>query len=331
MRHRIPAERRCTYLVAVDEPLTDVRNLAEYLSEINVADCDVIVVDSTPLPHFQTHRRALRWVGRHISARPKHFAPDGSLDPVRAALDLAPCEKIVVAGPNVRYDDCALDELCSLLEAHEIVEPQDYFDPLPWWGSIEAGRMLVHRGVDPLPDHGATFGFRRGALRGLRTIDVLDSPSDDHVRRLAAVGAEVHSAINVFVKRIPPPLSDWLDQRPRQAVDDFSLPMKTAFFLALIPIAMLLAAFGGGRVVGGYAGAIAFGAFALALRGRAGAAAYFPIRACLAAPLWVLERAVSVYWALFWKLRQTIEPDPAVADPLVRPSATFSPHAGRRV
>ena len=47
----------------------------------------------------------------------------------------------------------------------------------------------------------------------------------------------------------------------------------------------------------------------LALRGRAGASAFFPLHACLFAPLWVLERSVSVYWALFRKLRG-VEPEP---------------------
>jgi hypothetical protein len=48
----------------------------------------------------------------------------------------------------------------------------------------------------------------------------------------------------------------------------------------------------------------------LALRGRGGAATLFPLRACLCAPLWVLERSVSVYWALFRKLNG------ASADPM---------------
>jgi hypothetical protein len=61
--------------------------------------------------------------------------------------------------------------------------------------------------------------------------------------------------------------------------------------------------FGGLRTAGGYGGVIVIGALALAIRGRAGAAPFFPLRACLAAPLWVLERALSVYWALFRKLR----------------------------
>jgi hypothetical protein len=306
MRHRNPNDRRCTYLLVIEHeaPSADeLRSLAEYLSTVGVAGGDVVIVDASAPPEFERNRRSLRWVGRHIAPRTGHRGPNGSIDPIRAAIDLNVCDKVIIAGANVRYSEEALGAMCDLLDLHEAVEPQDYFDPLPWWGSIEAGRMLVHRGIEPLPDHGATFGVRKAALRGLRTIDAFTSPGEDHVRRLAAVGVEVHSASDCFVRRLPPALGEWMEDRPRQADDDFSLPAKTAFFFALIPMALLLAAFGGMRIAGGYAGAIAFGSLALALRGRAGAAPFFPLRACLAAPLWVLERSVSVYWALYRKLR----------------------------
>ena len=306
MRHRNPADRRCTYLLVLEhETLShdELRALAAYLSGMAVADCDVVIVDGSPLPLFERNRRTLRWTGRHIAARPKHRGAGGALDPIRAAIDLGTCERVIVAGGKVRYSEEALSSMCDLLDTHEVVEPQDYFDPLPWWSSIEAGRMLVHRGVEPMPDHGATFGMRRSAMRGLRSLDSILAPGEDHFRRLAAVGADVHSATEVFVRRLPPLFEEWIEERPRQADDDFSLPVKTAFFLALIPLALLLAAFGGVRLAGGYAGAIACGSLVLAVRGRAGAAAFFPLRASLFAPLWVLERSVSVYWALFRKLR----------------------------
>jgi hypothetical protein len=41
----------------------------------------------------------------------------------------------------------------------------------------------------------------------------------------------------------------------------------------------------------------------LALRGRSGAASFFPLRASFLAPLWLFERAVSVYWALALRVR----------------------------
>jgi hypothetical protein len=285
MRHRKPFDRRCSYIVVLDGGWRgDLREFADYLSTLGVAKCEVVVVDDSPEHTFARHRRVLCWVARHVAARPRHRGVDGAVEPLRAALDLASCDKVVVAAPTVRYDAVALEEVSALLDYHEAVEPQDYLEPLPWWGAIDAGRMLVHRGIESLPDHGATFAFRKSAIRGIPAVDCVGAPG-------------------VFVRRLPPQLAEWLSERPRQAGADFQLPAKSAFFLALLPLALVLAAFGGAQLAGGYAGAVAMGAMALAVRGRLGAATVFPLRACLCAPLWVLERSVSVYWALIVKLR----------------------------
>jgi hypothetical protein len=308
MRHRNPQDRRCTYLVVIErdrEPADDLRDLASYLSTLSVANSEVIVVDGSPSPIFESNRAVLRWVARHVAARPRHRNFTGGIDTVRTAVDVSSCDKIIVADENVRYRADAIESVCELLDQHEVVEPQDYFEPLPWWSGIEAGRMLVHRGVEPLPDHGATFGLRKSSIRGLRGVDIVASSGEDAVRRLASQGAEVFSACDVFVRRLPPPLDHWLRDRPRQAGGDFAMPVKSAFFFALLPAAILLAAFGGIRLAGGYAGAIALGSMVLALRGRGGATTFFPLRACLCAPLWILERSVSVYWALFRKLQSS--------------------------
>jgi hypothetical protein len=319
MRHRNPHDCRCSYLVVIERDRDvkgDLRELATYLSTLAVAGCEVIVVDDSPAPVFESHRRVLRWVSRHISPRPRHHSFSGAIDVVRTAIDVSNCDKVIVAEENVRYDNAAVDSLCELLEIHEVVEPQDYFDPLPWWIGIEAGRMLVHRGVEPLPDHGATFGMRKSIVRGLRGVDVAWSNGDDPVRHLTSQGAEVFSACDVFVRRLPPPLNDWLRDRPKQAGDDFAMPVKTAFFFALLPVAMLLAVLGGMRLAGGYAGAIALSSLVLAVRGRAGTSAFFPLRACLSAPLWVLERSISVYWALLQKVKgsSTVATHPSTSE-----------------
>jgi hypothetical protein len=308
MRHRNPQDRRCTYLVVIErdrEPADDLRDLASYLSTISLAGCEVVVVDGSPSPIFESNRAVLRWVSRHVAARPRHRNFTGGIDTVRTAVDVSGCDKIVIADENVRYHPDAIESVCDLLDLHEVVEPQDYFEPLPWWSGIEAGRMLVHRGVEPLPDHGATFGIRKTSIRGLRGVDIAWSSGEDAVRRLASQGAEVFSACDVFVRRLPPPLDHWLRERPRQADDDFAMPVKTVFFFALLPVAIVLAAVGGIRLAGGYASAIALGSMVLALRGRGGATTFFPLRACLCAPLWVFERSISVYWALFRKLQSS--------------------------
>jgi hypothetical protein len=303
MNSRSDSDRRCSYVVVHDDPtasLDDLRSFANHLSTLGVAGCEVIVVDDTP--SFERNRRIFRWVGRHVSALPRHRALSGAVDPIRAAQDLASCEKVVVANARVRHDAATLAAVCSLLDVHEVVEPQDYYDPLPWWGGVDTGRMLVHRGIEPLPDHGATFGFRRAAVRGLRGLDAFDDGGDDHVRRLQSQGAAVHSAGELFVRCEPPAIGSWLSTCARHAYDDFASPLKTAFFFALLPVAALLIAFAGAPLASGYAGVLVVGSLALAIRGRAGASSVFPFRAALFAPLWMLERSVSVYWALLRKL-----------------------------
>ena len=304
MRNGQPQDRRCSYVLAVANAAAstdELRELASYFSTLNVAGCEVIILDPAPRMVFEENARILRWVGRHIAVRPEHRSPSGATDAVRAALTLGSCEKVIVAAEDVRYTPEAIGQLCDLLEVHEVVEPQDYLEPLPWWGGIEAGRMLLHRAIEPQPDHGATFGFRRSAIRSLRSLDFVEVV-EDHARRLVAAGAEVYPASNVFVRREPGALDEWVAERPRAAGVDFTLPIKTAFFLSLLPLLLLLTVLGGAQLAGGYASVVAFASIALALRGRSGAATFFPLRACLFAPVWVLERSVSVYWALFRKL-----------------------------
>lgn len=292
----------------------ELRDLASSLSGLGVAGCDVVILDPSPAIAFDLHARVLRWVGRHVAVSSEYRLPDGAVDVVRAAAAHAACEKVIVATHDVRYTAAALEQTCERLDRHEVVEPQDYLDPLPWWSGLEAARMLVRRGIEPRPDHGATFGFRRSALRILRGL-ANAALFRDPVRRLGASGAEVHPAADVFVRRQPAPFRRWLEERPRQAEEDFAMPLKTAFFFAIVPFLVVAALLGGSMAAAGLAGIVAAGALALAVRGRIGASAYFPPRACLFAPLWILERSLSVYWALWRQLRGTDAAPAGVAVP----------------
>ena len=272
---------RCSYVVILENAGLEGRDLQEfagYLSELVVAGCDVVVLDAGSRPEYETRTRVLRWVGRHLAMPP-------GVDAFHAAAAFAACEKVILAACDVRYSLEALEKVRDLLDVHEIVEPQIYLDPLPWWGGIEAGRMLIHRAVDVQADRGGTFGFRRAATR------------------IVAARTQGHFAKNILVRRDAGAFPQWLAQRPRAAGEDFALPVKTAFFLALVPLMLLLTALGGARIAGTYAGIIAFSSLGLAIRGRGGVSSVVPLRACLFAPVWILERSLSVYWALFLKLR----------------------------
>jgi hypothetical protein len=306
MAHRTLHDRRCTYSVIVDRSAWSfdaVRNLARYLSNLAVTDCDVLVIDHSPRELFELHRTVLRWVGRHVSV-------SRNTDPVRAAVELSACEKVIVATEDVRYSPADIESMCQLLDSHEVVEPQQYLSPLPWWGGIEAGRMLVHRGIERFGGHSSTYAFRRSVIRSIRGADV---GGESAIRRLALRGADVHGAGELFVRRMPPGLRDWVRERPRQADEDFAVPLKSVLFLAILPIAVALILVGGLRVAGGYAGGIAFASLALAVRGRIGASAFYPLRTCALAPVWVFERSVSIYWALFRRLR-AVATEPPTAE-----------------
>ena len=302
MRHRSTRERRCSYLVVLENSSRsegELRDLAAYLSEISVSNFEVIVVDGSQ--QAEENRCILRWVGRHV------IAHAGSVDAIRAAIDLSSCDKVIVADARVRYSQDALDGLTALLEVHEVVEPQDYFDPLPWWGGIEAGRILVQRSIRPLPDHASTFGFRKRAVQGLRSIDYR-APGHDSVRRLAWQGAEVFTAMQLFVRKLPPAFSDWVRDLPKRAEQEFDMPVKAALLFMIVPAMIAMLVTGGARTAGVFAGAIAFMSFALAVRGRIGAGRFFPWRACFLAPLWILQRSVSIYFALLWRMSRAGEP-----------------------
>jgi len=111
---RNPRYRRGTYLIALEPRIAtfdEMPELAEYLSFIAVADFDVVVIDASPLHLVERNRRILRWVARHVAARQQHRTPWGQFDAVRAAIDAAACDKVIVAGPEVRYSEESLDDL----------------------------------------------------------------------------------------------------------------------------------------------------------------------------------------------------------------------------
>ena len=295
---RMKRDRKCSYVVLLERAAGsagELRELARYLTTLDLAGCEVVVLDPSPLVLFDANRRTLRWVSRHLQV------PSVPADLARCASAVAACEKVIVATEDVRYTPEAVARLCDLLEMHEVVEPQDYLDPLPWWSGIDAGRILIHRGIEPQPDHGATFGFRRGASMWVPLPSAAPATAEGSGRHIAP-RALAFPAADVFVQRRPRAFREWLAQRPRLAGEDFDLPVKTAFFLSTLPLLLLLAVAGGLQLASGYAGAIAFASLALAVRGRAGASSFFPLRACFFAPLWVFERSVSVYWALLLKL-----------------------------
>ena len=295
----------CSYLVPLDASATeeDVRILASYLSTLRAAQCEVIVVDAADAAVFDERARVLRWVSRHVAAGSRNILPGGTIDVLQAAVDIASADKIIVAGIDSRYTADEVTSICALLDHCDAVTPAEFVQPMPWWGGIDAGRMLLQRGIDQADGAARTFAFRKSAWRPLLGFEPADR--DNHIRRLVLQGADVQSANEVFVRREPLGLGAWARLHAREASSDASIPLHAALFAGILPVLLILVLLGGAGLAGTYAGMIAAGSVLIAIRGRSGAASYFPWRACLFAPLWIIERAFSVYWALLSRLRRT--------------------------
>jgi hypothetical protein len=276
------------------------RALGDYLARIAPCCGEVIVVDGSPPEVFAANATA--WGERVIHVPP---AEDegwlmGKVSGVRTGVRLASHEHVVIADDDVRYDPEALGRTARLLQEHDLVRPQNYFDRLPWHARWDTARTLLNRSLGR--DYPGTLAVRRSRMlaMGLYDGDVLFE-NLELIRSVRAHGGSVASPLDLYVARVPPSTSHFWGQRTRQAYDDFALPLRMALWLAVLP----LLAFSLAKRRLALAGAPAALALAAAEWGRrrASGAAVFPATSSLLAPVWVLERGVCAWLAVLQRLR----------------------------
>lgn len=298
---------RCTYLLPIRRTRAsrvEMQDFAAYFQMLAAAGCEVLVVDGSPANVFAEHDAAWSAFCRHVTVDSRYKYLNGKVNGVHTGVDLASCERILLADDDIRYTASDVERMCSLLDEHEMVRPQNFLRPLPWWARLEASRMLINRAILREGDYPGTCGFRRSAMLrvGHYDGDVLFD-NEEIVRHFAAQGADVAYARNFFILKRPSTLSKWREQRPRQAYEDFVMRAKTAFFISLVPLGIGLEIFAGWKIAIVYVLVIALGAMLLAAKGLGdGARKFFPAFITLYAPLWFLERALSVYWAFYWRI-----------------------------
>jgi hypothetical protein len=298
----------CTYLLPIRRARAsseEAKEFARYFESLRRAGCEVLIVDGSPSEVFAEHDRAWRDVCRHVTVDKKYSYLNGKVNGVHTGVDLASCERIVLADDDIRYTAEDIRRACALLDKHEMVRPQNYLSPLPWWGRMEAARMLINRGVLRTGDYPGTCAFRRSTCLhvGHYDGDVLFD-NEEIVRHFVIQGADVSFARDFFIHKRPPTFQKWMEQRPRQAYEDFVMRAKTALFMLLLPVIVALGLISGAGAALLFIGVISICVMLLALRGlwRDRAYKFFPAYVILYAPLWVLERALSVYWALYWRV-----------------------------
>jgi hypothetical protein len=120
------------------------------------------------------------------------------------------------------------------------------------------------------------------------------------MRTVEAGGGSVLHARGLHVARRPPTTRHFLSQRVRQAYDDFARPARLALALATGPLVGLALRRRAWRTLGVAAAATV--AVAELGRRRDGGRSVFPPVTAWCAPLWVLERGVTSWAAVGWRL-----------------------------
>ena len=284
--------QEASYLLPIRATSTGhVSELTSYLNGLRRVQ--VIVVDASEETIFAAHAAALAPDVLHIAPDRDIDGVNGKVRGVLAGLRRCRYDKIIVADDDVRYTRWSLRAVIAALDEADIVRPQNYFDPLPWHAVLDTSRTLINRALDG--DWPGTLAFRRSFAPFGYNPDALFE-NLELVRTVRARGGREVVQRGLYVRRIPPSASHYWSQRVRQAYDEFARPPRMIAALAILPLSVarpsLIAAFAAAAIASAFTGWI-----------RARGYRYFSWLAVLAAPLWLFERAVCSWLALYERLR----------------------------
>ncbi len=283
----------------------EIGELGEYLANVS-ALAEVLVVDGSSQREFERH-------AEQFGAAVHHLRPDrdvsyamGKVNAVITGVRRASNEAVVIADDDVRYEPDALHEVVERLARAELVVPQNYFQPLPWHARWDTARTLLNRIYTgdrwfPVGDFPGTLGVRRTFFLEIDAYDGdLIFENLELMRTIRAAGGKVETALDLYVRRLPPTTRQFFSQRVRQAYDDFAIPLRMVGFLS---IGLVLAGLALGKRAR-LAATFAIGAMALAEKGRrrGDGASVYPPSGSLMAPAWIAERAVCSWLALGQRL-----------------------------
>jgi hypothetical protein len=285
-----------TYILPIkaSRPATG-SDFTAYLQWLSSVVREVIVVDDSLPQVFAAHASAWGNFVRHVAPEPSLATPMGKVGNVITGINLASCERLIIADDDVRYDRSSLSRLVAALDEVDVARPQNYFEPLPWHARWDTSRMLLNRMTGG--DWPGTQAVRRSILRATGGYDGSAMFENlELVRTVLAAGGREASCLDIYVLRRPSTARHFWAQRIRQAYDEIARPGRLLIQLAILPITIALASAGHWLFILW----IAAGVVALAELGRrrGGGARVFPFTTALFAPLWVAERAVCSWLAV---------------------------------
>jgi Glycosyltransferase like family 2 len=277
---------------AVDEG--ERAELAGYLRWLSERVEEIFVVDGSALDVFEANAGAWGSTVKHLPPDPDLRWLNGKVNGVVTGLRAATLDKVVIADDDVRYDDATLARLLHLLDDADVVRPQNYFAPVPWHARWDTARSLLNRAF--AADYPGTLALRRGALGPEGYDGDVMFENLELLRTATARGARVVSALDLYVRRLPPSAAHFWSQRIRQAYDDFAIPPRMALWLSLLPAGAWCAVRRDARTP--LIAALASMSVAELGRRRAGGRRFFPASSSAMAPLWIAERAVTSWLAV---------------------------------
>ncbi|HVM13773.1 MAG TPA: glycosyltransferase family 2 protein [Egibacteraceae bacterium] len=289
---------QATYLLPLKVGQPAGADLGEYIRWL-APRMETIVVDNSDDRVFAEHARTWGSLVRHVRPDPARACANGKVHNVLTGLALASHDRVVIADDDVRYDDESLVRTVALLDDHDLVRPQNYFDPVPWHAAWDTGRTLLNRAI--AADYPGTLAVRAQVLRRTGGYDgnVLFE-NLELMRTVEAAGGRSVAPLDLYVRRLPPTFRHFRGQRVRQAYDEIARPARMAAELSVLPLAG--AAMARGRWGWLVAGATAVVGTAEIGRRRAGGTRVFPVAGSAMAPLWVAERGVCSWLALTYRI-----------------------------
>ena len=274
--------------VGLDELTAYLRGLAHRV--------DLVIVDGSDRETFDRDHKLWSSFATHIPPDPLRRMANGKAWGVHTGVDHAAHECVVIADDDVRYRLGELDRVVAALDHGDLVRPQNYFDPLPWHAAWDTARSLINRCWGA--DSPGTLALRRSFFEAMGGYDgnVLYE-NCELIRTVIAAGGRVVDRPDLYVRRLPPTVTRFWGQRPRQAYDDLAQPSKMAVLLLIAPAALGLTRRAAGRrplaaIVAGSVLAAAHG------RWKHGGRSVFPLTPVMWAPLWLLERSICVWVAV---------------------------------
>jgi hypothetical protein len=286
---------RVSYLIPIKYADAAGDELFSYLNWLSPR-VELIVVDGSPSGVFAVHagRCGVRVQHLPVDTDVAGFA-NGKVAGVMTGLRRCSHEAVIIADDDVRYDEAGLREMAEQLTCADVVRPQNYFRPLPWHAYLDTARVLLNRVSGG--DWPGTLGVRRSVLVRTGGYDgnVLFE-NLELMRTVTAAGGTEAVAFGLYVRRLPPTTSHYWSQRVRQAYDEFARPVRLAVWLSVAPAAVALGLSGGWVwFIPAVAAAVVA---AEAGRRKAAGRRVFPVATSLAAPLWIVERAVCAWLAV---------------------------------